>query len=57
MRAEFAVGYGVILPTRFPVAKGPVRLCGVMVDLDEETGKATAIERFSRVIAEESEQD
>ncbi len=42
------------LPTRFPVAKGPVRLCGVMVDVDEETGSAKSIERFSRLIAEES---
>jgi calcineurin-like phosphoesterase len=23
------------LPTRFPVAKGPVRLCGVIVEVDE----------------------
>jgi len=43
------------LPTRFPVAKGAVRLCGVIVDIDEETGSATAIERFSRLIEEESE--
>jgi metallophosphoesterase (TIGR00282 family) len=45
------------LPTRLPVAKGPVRLCGVIVDLDEETGKANAIKRFSRLIVEESESD
>ena len=38
------------LPTRFPVAKGPVRLCGAIVDLDEETGRATAIERFSLMV-------
>jgi calcineurin-like phosphoesterase len=41
------------LPTRFPVAKGPVRLCGVIVEVDEESGKATSIERFSRLIEEE----
>ena len=45
------------LPTRFPVAKGAVRLCGVMVDIDEETGSATAIERFSRLIEAESESE
>ena len=38
------------LPTRFPVAKGPVRLCGVIVDLDEESGKAKSIVRFSELI-------
>ena len=42
------------LPTRFPVAKGPVRLCGLIVEIDEETGKATSIQRFSRLIEEES---
>ncbi len=42
------------LPTRFPVAKGPVRLCGVLVDVDEESGRANSIERFSRLIEEES---
>ena len=26
------------MPTRFPIAKGPVRLCGVIVDVDVETG-------------------
>ncbi|MGE9268116.1 MAG: TIGR00282 family metallophosphoesterase [Verrucomicrobiales bacterium] len=41
------------LPTRFPVAKGEVRLCGVVVDLDEESGKCLEIKRFSRVIAGE----
>ncbi len=38
------------MPTRFPVAKGPVRLCGVVVELDPETGKAQSIERFSELI-------
>ncbi|MDF1751476.1 MAG: TIGR00282 family metallophosphoesterase [Verrucomicrobiales bacterium] len=35
------------LPQRFPVAKGVVGLRGVIVDVDETTGKAIAIERFS----------
>lgn len=37
------------LPCMFPVAPGPVRLCGVMVDVDEKTGKALRIERFQRI--------
>lgn len=39
------------LPTRFPVAGGPVRLCGVTVEVDEETGKATRVERFSFLVS------
>lgn len=42
------------LPTRFPVAKGPVRLCGVFVEVDETTGRASSIERFSELIFAES---
>lgn len=37
------------LPTRFPVAKGPVRLCGVVVDVDEATGRATRIARVDEL--------
>ncbi len=35
------------MPQRFPVASGVVGLRGVIVDVDEETGKAIHIERFS----------
>lgn len=38
------------LPTRFPVAKGPVRLCGAIIDIDPETGKSTHIERYNRLL-------
>jgi 2',3'-cyclic-nucleotide 2'-phosphodiesterase len=38
------------MPTRFPVAKGQVRLCGMVVDIDEETGKAIAVERYNELI-------
>ena len=38
------------LPTRFPVAKGPVRLCGVIVEIDPESGRATHVERFNRLL-------
>ena len=34
------------LPARFEVADGEVQLCGVMVDVDPETGKATTIQRI-----------
>ena len=38
------------MPTRFPVAKGQVRLCGLVVDVDEETGKALAVERYNELL-------
>lgn len=37
------------MPCPFPVAPGPVRLCGVMVDVDEITGRTFKIERFQRM--------
>ena len=39
------------LPATFPVAKGPVALHGALVDVDEASGMALKIERFSRVVA------
>jgi metallophosphoesterase (TIGR00282 family) len=38
------------MPTRFPVAKGDVRLCGLVADLDPETGHCLSIERVNRLI-------
>ncbi|MFC4993082.1 TIGR00282 family metallophosphoesterase [Rubritalea tangerina] len=38
------------LPTRFPVAKGPVRLCGAIIDVDPESGKARTITRYNRLL-------
>jgi calcineurin-like phosphoesterase len=35
------------MPTRFPIAKGPVRLCGVIVEVNPENGKCLAIKRLS----------
>jgi 2',3'-cyclic-nucleotide 2'-phosphodiesterase len=35
------------LPTRFPIAKGPVRLCGAIIDVDVQTGSCLAIRRLS----------
>jgi 2',3'-cyclic-nucleotide 2'-phosphodiesterase len=34
-------------PVAFPVAKGDVKLCGAIVDVDPRTGRATRIERVS----------
>ena len=38
------------MPTRFPVAKGQVRLCGAIIDTDEETGDAIHIERYNELL-------
>ncbi|MDP3979987.1 MAG: TIGR00282 family metallophosphoesterase [Chlamydiota bacterium] len=35
-------------PTRFPVAKKDVRLCGVIIEIDEQTGKAVSITRVQK---------
>ena len=34
------------MPVRFEPATGDVRLCAVVIDCDEETGKAQKIERL-----------
>jgi metallophosphoesterase (TIGR00282 family) len=41
------------MPTRFPSAKGPVRLCGLIADLDPETGRCLHIERLNRLLEDE----
>ena len=40
------------MPTRFPIAKGPVRLCGVIVDVDPENGTCLVIRRISIMVPE-----
>src|SRR6266446_175884 len=40
------------LPALFPVAKGDVRLCGVVVSIDEVTGRALSITRLNELIPE-----
>jgi hypothetical protein len=37
------------LPVMFPVAKGPVRVQGALIDIDETTGRAISIERVSEL--------
>lgn len=44
------------MPTRFPIAKGPVRLCGLIADLDPETGRCLHIERVNRLLGGESDE-
>jgi 2',3'-cyclic-nucleotide 2'-phosphodiesterase len=34
------------MPTRFPIAKGRVKLCGVVIEADSVTGRCLTIERF-----------
>ena len=46
-RKEAVLGWMVDnTPAPFEVATGDVRLCGLMADVDEATGRATACERF-----------
>lgn len=37
------------LPAQFPVASGPVRLCGAIVEVEESTGRAISIQRISEM--------
>lgn len=45
------------MPTRFPVAKGVVKLCGVIVELNSDTGVCLSIERFTKVLEDENQVD
>lgn len=38
------------MPAKFPVAGWPVRLCGAVIRVDEETGKALDIIRISQIV-------
>jgi metallophosphoesterase (TIGR00282 family) len=38
------------MPTRFPIAAGPVRLCGAVTDIDPLTGRCLEISRFNRLL-------
>jgi len=40
------------MPTRFPVAKGPVKLCGVIIEAEISSGRCLDIARFSLVTGE-----
>lgn len=36
-------------PILYPVARGPVRVCGALIEIDEQSGAATKIERVSEI--------
>lgn len=36
------------MPTRFPVARGPVQLCGAVVDIDLTDGRCVRIQRYAK---------
>lgn len=38
------------MPTRFPIAGGAVRLCGLVAEIDVESGRCRAIQRFNRLL-------
>ena len=40
------------MPVPFPVAPAPVRMCGAIVDVDQETGRSQCISRFQRLVGE-----
>ena len=40
--------YWTILPKKFEVAESEATLCGVVIDLDEKTGRARGIQRIQR---------
>lgn len=42
------------LPAQFPVARGDVRLCGAIIEIDEVTGRAGSITRVNELVREEA---
>lgn len=50
MSVEIALSrFLTLMPSKGQIAKGPVQLCGAIVDVDVTTGKAKSIERFQRI--------
>ena len=37
------------MPTRFPIAAGPVRMCGLVAEIDPASGRCLSIVRFNRL--------
>lgn len=37
------------LPVTFPIAKGPVHLCGALIEIDQTSGRAQSIERICEI--------
>ena len=42
-------------PRTMPVAKGPVRLCGALIDIEIASGRATHIERVSELTSDDAD--
>lgn len=40
------------LPSQFPIAGGPVQVCGALIEIDPSTGLASSISRFRKVFDE-----
>ena len=40
------------LPSQFPIARGPVQVCGALIEIDPSTGRAASISRFRQVLDE-----
>ncbi len=38
------------MPTRFPIAAGPVRMCGLVAEIDPASGRCLSIVRFNRLL-------
>jgi len=38
------------LPVAFPIARGPVHICGALVEIDESTGRAESISRIREIV-------
>lgn len=54
MQTDLAVQrFLTLLPSKHHVARGPVKVCGVLVDVDAQSGKALRIERVQRIHAGE----
>ena len=37
------------MPAQFPIARGPVKIHGALIEIDENTGKAISIKRIAEV--------
>lgn len=38
------------MPSKFEVADGPIRLCGALIDINEENGRILSISRYSKTV-------
>jgi calcineurin-like phosphoesterase len=50
MQVDLAVQrFITLMPSKHHVARGAVKVCGVVIDVDAQSGKAVRIERIQRV--------